>query len=62
MRCQYMLVRALSRVLLWLWDGDSSGTQEGESPQLEGSTQGLMRNSIPRGLNECYSELQTDRV
>jgi hypothetical protein len=51
----------VSQVLLWLWDGDSLGTQEGERPPLEAGTRGLIRDSRPRGLSACYSELQTVR-
>jgi hypothetical protein len=41
----------MSEVLLWLWDGDSSGTQEGERPPLEISTRGPVLASRPRGLS-----------
>jgi hypothetical protein len=46
-------VRALSEVLLWLWDGDSSLNQKGERPSLEAGTLGLVRDSRPTGLNAC---------
>jgi hypothetical protein len=38
---------------LWLWDGDSSGTHEGERQPLEAGTRGLVRHSKPRSLKAC---------
>jgi hypothetical protein len=38
---------------LWLWDGDSSGTQEGERPTLQDGTRGLVWDSILRKLSAC---------
>jgi hypothetical protein len=37
----------VSQVLLWLWDGGSSGTQEGEHSPLEAGNRGLVRDSRP---------------
>jgi hypothetical protein len=39
----------VSQVLPWLWDGDSSGIQEGEHPSLEA---GPGRDSHVRGRND----------
>jgi hypothetical protein len=33
---------------LQLWDGESSGTKEGERPPLEDDTRGLVWDIIPR--------------
>jgi hypothetical protein len=38
---------------LWLWDGDSSGTQVMECPPLEADARGPVRDSRPRGLSVC---------
>jgi hypothetical protein len=43
---------------LWLWHGDSLGTQEGEHPPLEAGTRGLVTKKTKYGC--C--ELQTDCV
>jgi hypothetical protein len=43
----------VSQVLLWLWDGNSSGIQEGKRPPLEAGTRELVRDSRPKGLSEC---------
>jgi hypothetical protein len=43
----------VGHVLLWLWDGDSSGTQEGDRLPLEAGTRGLVRDSRPRRLSAC---------
>jgi hypothetical protein len=50
----------LSQVLLWLCDGDSSRTQEGECPPVEAGSRGLVRDSRPRELSVC-SKLSTAR-
>jgi hypothetical protein len=42
---------------LWLWDGDSSGTQEGEYSPLEAGTRGLVCDSRARRRSACYHEL-----
>jgi hypothetical protein len=41
----------VSQQLLWLWHGDSSGTQEEEHPPLEACTRGLVKDSRLRGLS-----------
>jgi hypothetical protein len=44
---------ALGQESLWLWGGDSSGSQEWERPPLEADTRGLVKNSIPRRPSAC---------
>jgi hypothetical protein len=52
-------IKSVSHVLLWLCNGDSSGTQDGERPPWEAGTRGLEGQQIKR--TRCvYSELQTD--
>jgi hypothetical protein len=43
----------VSQESLWVWQGDSSGTEEGERPPLKTGTRGLMRDSRPIGLSAC---------
>jgi hypothetical protein len=52
-------VITVSQVLLWLWDGGSSGTQEGEGEQLEAGPRGLVRDSKRIRHSAYYSGLQT---
>jgi hypothetical protein len=47
----------VSRELLWLWDGSSSGTQEGERPPLEASTRGLVKGQQTKKTQFVCSEL-----
>jgi hypothetical protein len=44
--------------LLWLWPGDSSGTQEEDRPPLEACTRALMKDSRAGRLSGCYCELE----
>jgi hypothetical protein len=41
------------QVLLWLWNGYSSGTQKIEHPPLEAGARGLVMDSRPRGRSAC---------
>jgi hypothetical protein len=43
----------VSQELLWLCDGDSSGTQEGERPPREAGTRGL-EGQQTKGLNAVH--------
>jgi hypothetical protein len=36
---------AVNHVLLWLWEGDSLGTEEGDRQPLEAGARGLVRDS-----------------
>lgn len=51
----------VSQELLWLWERESSWTQQEERPPLEAGTRGIVKESRPRELGVC-SELQTDCV
>jgi hypothetical protein len=59
-------ISALCQELLWLWNGDSSGSQEIERTPLEAGTSGLVRDSRPRrGVSVCVvncrlSEIELD--
>jgi hypothetical protein len=48
---------AMSQELLWLWNRDSSETEEEKCLLLETGTRGLIRNRTLRGHSACYSEL-----
>jgi hypothetical protein len=52
-RMEWVSECTLSQESLWLWSGDSYGTQEGERPPLEAGTRGVMRHSKPRGFSAC---------
>jgi hypothetical protein len=45
---------------LWLWCGDSLGTQEEERPPLEAGVRGLVWDSRPRGPNACVVNCSSD--
>jgi hypothetical protein len=49
-----------SQELLWLWDGDSLRTREGERPPLEAGKTGVGQQT--KKTQCAYSELQTDCV
>jgi hypothetical protein len=48
----------ISQELLWLWSGDSLGTQDRERPPLEAVTRGLLKRQQTK-MTQCVSELQT---
>jgi hypothetical protein len=52
----------VNQELVWLWHGDSSGTQEGERPQLEAGKEDW-RRTVDWGNSVCvFSELENVKI